>query len=97
MNTAGSARRRALGRRQRELRHPDQHRVDVAKQIEKGVPSATITIGTPGFLGIAVGSQRAVPGVTIGDVAGHPAESSASSRVTSSPRSTARPSTAWTP
>ena len=26
MNTAGSARRRVLGRRQRELRHPDQHR-----------------------------------------------------------------------
>jgi S1-C subfamily serine protease len=74
MNTAGSARRRSPAGGQ-FFAIPINTAVEIAKQIESGTPSDTITIGTPGFLGIELAADDASPGVTIaGVVSGTPAD-----------------------
>jgi S1-C subfamily serine protease len=79
MNTAGSARRRfpsSGGQGGSEnFAIPINTAVSVAKQIESGTPSDTITIGTPGFLGVELAADDTSAGATIGAVVrGTPAE-----------------------
>ena len=45
---------------------PITHAIDIARQIESGVETNTITIGLPAFLGVQLGSTTSVDGVTIG-------------------------------
>jgi len=40
--------------------------IDIARQIESGVETNTVTIGLPAFLGVQLGSTTSVGGVTIG-------------------------------
>ena len=73
MNTAGSAARRRFPTNGGQsgaqyFAIPINTAVDVAKQIESGTPSDTITIGTPGFLGVeldADGASGGAAGATI--------------------------------
>jgi S1-C subfamily serine protease len=76
MDTAGSARRRVSAGGNENFAIPINTAVDIAKQIETGVPSATITIGTPGFLGVELDPNgTGQGGVTIGAVVqGTPAD-----------------------
>ena len=75
INTAGSARRRASSGGNQNFAIPINTALDIAKQIESGQASDTITIGTPGFLGIELDPAGNGPGVTIGGVvSGTPAE-----------------------
>jgi len=75
MNTAGSARRRGAAVGSEYFAIPINTAVDVAKQIETGTPTDTVTIGTPGFLGVQLAADDGSPGVTIaGVVHGTPAE-----------------------
>ena len=77
MNTAGSARRRfptSQGGNQ-NFAIPINTAVGVAAEIEKGVATDTITIGTPGFLGVELAADDATAGATIAAVVrGTPAE-----------------------
>jgi len=75
MNTAGAARRRVSAGGNENFAIPINTAVDIAKQIEKGTPTDTITIGTPGFLGIELDPNGTGQGVTIGAIVrGTPAE-----------------------
>jgi S1-C subfamily serine protease len=75
MNTAGSTRRRVAAGGNENFAIPINTAVDIAKQIESGTPTDTITIGTPGFLGIELDPNGTGPGVTIGAIVrGTPAE-----------------------
>jgi S1-C subfamily serine protease len=83
MDTAGSAARRRFPTNggqtgSQYFAIPINAAVDVAKQIESGTPSDTITIGTPGFLGVdlaADGASGGAAGATIAAVVqGTPAE-----------------------
>jgi S1-C subfamily serine protease len=79
MNTAGAARRRFPSSRgqgaSENFAIPINTAVSVAKEIESGTPSDTITIGTPGFLGVELAADDATAGATIGAVVpGTPAE-----------------------
>ncbi len=76
MNTAGSARRRGpAGGGSEYFAIPINTAVEVAQQIESGTPSDTVTIGTPGFLGVQLAADDAEPGVTIAAIVhGTPAE-----------------------
>jgi S1-C subfamily serine protease len=73
MNTAGSARRRFPSSRgqgaNQNFAIPINTALSVAKQIESGTPSDTITIGTPGFLGVELAADDTA-GATIGAVVG---------------------------
>jgi S1-C subfamily serine protease len=79
MNTAGSARRRfpsprGQGGGSENFAIPINTAVSVAQQIKSGTPSDTITIGTPGFLGVEL-ADDAAGGATIGAIVpGTPAE-----------------------
>jgi S1-C subfamily serine protease len=78
MNTAGSSsgRRRIAGRDNYAI--PINTAMSVVKQIEAGKATDTITIGTPGFLGVEVdssGSAQGISGASIQNVvSGTPAE-----------------------
>jgi S1-C subfamily serine protease len=75
MNTAGSARRRGPAAGNQYFAIPINAAVEVAKQIESGTPTDTVTIGTPGFLGVQLGADDPEPGVTITAIVhGTPAE-----------------------
>ena len=71
MNTAGSARRRFPSGAQsgtESFAIPINAATDVAKQIESGVASDTITIGTPGFLGVELAVESSDAAATIATV-----------------------------
>ncbi len=71
MNTAGSARRRFPRGAQsgtESFAIPINAATDAAKQIESGVASDTITIGTPGFLGVELAVESSDAGATIATV-----------------------------
>jgi S1-C subfamily serine protease len=75
MNTAGSARRRGQAGGSEYFAIPINSAVDVAKQIESGTPTDTVTIGTPGFIGVQLAADDAEPGVAIAAIVhGTPAE-----------------------
>ena len=80
VNTAGSARRRfpssrGQGGGSENFAIPINTALSVAQQIQSGTPSDTITIGTPGFLGVELAADDAAAGATIGAIVpGTPAE-----------------------